>query len=196
MPTTTPPVTSGWLRPVAPLAGFVLLVSTIAWVRVPVLPEMGADLRLTATQLGWVVSSFGLGRLAMDLPAGRLADKADPLGLFSLAALAMTVASGLLAVAPGLGAVVAAAFLLGVGSAVGNTTGMTAMSGAAPDTHRGSAMALYSGSLLLGQAVGPMLGGAVAAVGTWRTAAGAGAALGLLVAGGALLVRRGGVYIY
>lgn len=192
METPAPPATSGWLRPLAPLAAFVLLVSTIAWVRVPLLPEMGADLRLTPTELGWVVTSFGLGRLAMDLPAGRLADRTDPLRLFSLAALAMAVASALLAAATGLGTVALAAFMLGVGSAVGNTTGMTAMSGAAPAANRGSAMALYSGSLLLGQAVGPVLGGAVAALGTWRAAAGAGALLGVLVTAGALLVRRGG----
>lgn len=182
----------GWLRPVLPLAVFVLLVSTIAWVRVPVLPEMGRDLAFSATQLGWVVAGFGLGRLAMDLPAGRLADRFDPLGLFSLAALSMTSASALLAVASGLGLVVVAAFLLGVGSSVGNTTGMTAMSGAAPDARRGSAMAMYSGSLLVGQALGPVLGGLVAAAGSWRTAAEAGAGLGLVVTLGAVLTRRGG----
>ena len=183
---------SGWLRPVLPLAVFVLLVSTIAWVRVPVLPELGRDLTLTPTQLGWVVAGFGLGRLAMDLPAGRLADRFDPLGLFSLAALGMAAASALLATAGTLTAVVVAAFVLGVGSSVGNTTGMTAMSGAAPAERRGSAMALYSGSLLVGQAVGPVLGGAAATAGGWRTAAAAGAGLGLVVTVGAARARRGG----
>lgn len=186
------PKSPGWLRPVLPLAVFVLLVSTIAWVRVPVLPEMGRDLSFSATQLGWVVAGFGLGRLAMDLPAGRLADRFDPLGLFSMAALCMASASALLAVASSLGIVVVAAFLLGVGSSVGNTTGMTAMSGAAPDERRGSAMAMYSGSLLVGQALGPVLGGLVAAAGSWRTAAVAGAGLGLAVTLGAVLTRRGG----
>lgn len=183
---------SGWLRPVLPLAAFVLLVSTIAWVRVPVLPEMGVDLSLSPTELGWVVTAFGLGRLAMDLPAGRLADKVDPLRLFTLAALVMGLASGLLAAAPSLPWVLVAALLLGAGSATSNTTGMTAMSGSAPADRRGSAMALYSGSLLVGQALGPVIGGLAAAAGTWRTAATAAAGLGLLVAVGSALARRGG----
>ena len=58
---------------------------------------------------------------------------------------------------------------------------MTTMSGAAPPHRRGSAMALYSGCLLTGQALGPALSGAVAAVGTWRTSAATGALLGLAV---------------
>ncbi|HEX6022601.1 MAG TPA: MFS transporter, partial [Solirubrobacter sp.] len=153
---------------------------------------MGADLSLSATELGWVVTAFGFGRLAMDLPAGRLADKADPLRLFALAAVAMAVASGLIAAATSLAVVLVAACLLGVGSATGNTTGMTAMSGAAPAERRGSAMALYSGSLLVGQALGPVLGGLTAAAGSWRTAAAAGAGLGVAVAGGAMLARRSG----
>lgn len=186
-------MTSRWFGPILPLAVFVLLVSTIAWVRVPLLPEIGADLSLSPTQLGWVVTGFGLGRLAMDLPAGRLADRVDPLGLFTLAALTMAVAGVVLSFAPSMSWAVTASVLLGAGSATSNTTGMTAMSGAAPDDRRGSAMALYSGSLLVGQAVGPVLGGLVAHLGgTWRAAAATGAALALLVAAGAALTRRTG----
>jgi MFS family permease len=175
---------------VLPLAVFVLLVSTIAWIRVPLLPDMGAELSLSATELGWMVTLFGVGRLAMDLPAGRMADRVDPLRLFTLAASVMCLASALLAVATSLPMILVAGFLLGLGSATSNTTGMTAMSGAAPDHRRGSAMALYSGSLLVGQALGPVIGGLAASLGTWRTAAAAAAGLGLAVAAGSVLTRR------
>ncbi|MPZ62756.1 MAG: MFS transporter [Propionibacteriales bacterium] len=185
-------VSSGWFRPVLPLAAFVLLVSTVAWVRVPVLPEMGADLSLSPTELGWVVTSFGLGRLGMDLPAGRLADRVDPLRMFTLAALLMGLVSGLMAAAPSLGWILVATFLLGAGSATSNTTGMTALSGSAPDDRRGSAMALYSGSLLVGQAMGPVIGGFAASAGTWRAALATAAGLGLIVAAGSTMARRSG----
>lgn len=181
-----------WLRPIIPLAVLVLLVSTIGWVRVPLLPDIGAELALSPTQLGWVVTMFGLGRLAMDIPAGRFADRVDPLRLFAVAAAVMCLASVLLAAATALSAVLTAAVLLGAASATSNTTGMTAMSGSAPDRRRGAAMALFSGSLLVGQALGPVLGGLVASVGTWRTAAAAAAGLSVLVAGGAALARRRG----
>lgn len=185
-------VSSGWFRPVLPLAAFVFLVSTIAWVRAPVLPEMGADLFLSPTELGWVVTLFGLGRLAMDLPAGRLADRVDPLHTFALAALLMGLASGLIAAAPSLVWVLVATFLVGAGSAASNTTAMTAMSGSAPHDRRGSAMALYTGSLLVGQAMGPVIGGVAAEAGTWRAALATAGGLGLVVAAGSTVVGRGG----
>ena len=69
---------TAWLRPVLPVAACVLLVSAVAHVRVPLLPAIGDDLSLSATQLGVAVTLFGLGRLALDLPAGRLADRFRP----------------------------------------------------------------------------------------------------------------------
>ena len=81
--------------------------------------------------------------------------------------------------------------LMGAASATANTTGMTTLSGAAPPERRGAAMALYSGCLLAGQALGPALSGAVAGLGGWRSAAVTGAVLGLLVAVVSLTWRPG-----
>jgi MFS family permease len=174
------------------MAVCVLLASTVTWFRVPLLPAIGDELSMSPTELGWVVTMFGLGRLAMDLPAGLLADRIDPLRLFTASTLVLCGASALLAVAPAPGWVLLSSLVLGLASATGNTTGMTALSGAAPPARRGSAMALYSGALLVGQALGPALAGAVTTIGTWRTAAGASAGLALVVAAGAALSRRGG----
>lgn len=196
---TAGPGSAGWLRTSLPLAACVLLVSSISWIRVPLLPSMGDDLRMSASTLGWVVTAFGLGRLAMDMPAGRLVDRVAPLQLFALAALAMSVASMGMALAQLPVIVILACLLLGAASATSNTTGMATMAGAATEERRGSAMALYSGSLLVGQAVGPAVGGGLAALAGWRTALGVGAGLGLLLAGAAALsarrtaARRGGV---
>ena len=184
--------TGSWLPTVLPLAVFVLLVSTVAWFRVPLLPAVGDDLAMSPTAVGWAVTLFGIGRLTMDLPAGRLADRVDPLRLFTASALVLCVASAILALAEAPGWVLASGFLLGAASATGNTTGMTAVSGSAPVERRGSAMALFSGSLLVGQALGPALAGVVTTFGTWRTAAWTAAGLALAVAIGAAVTRRGG----
>lgn len=181
--------TSSWLRPALPLAASVLLVSMVSQFRVPLLPDIGRDLVMSASQLGLLATVFGVGRLALDLPVGRLADRVDPLKLLAFAAATMGVSSVALALAPSPGWVLWSTLLLGAASATGNTTGMTALSGAAPVHRRGSAMALYSGALLGGQALGPTVSGAVATVGTWRTAMYAAAAMGVVVAGGALAWR-------
>lgn len=183
-------LTAPWLRLSLPLATCVLLVSTVAWMRVPLLPAIGEDLGIDATGLGWVVTAFGAGRLLMDLPAGRLADRIPPLRLFTLAALVMAAGSLLFALASLPAVVVAASVLVGIGSATSNTTGMATMSAVAPPERRGSAMALYSGALLTGQALGPAVAGVVAGVGGWRVAAGTAAAVALVVAGAAVAASR------
>lgn len=173
-----------------PLAVAVLLVSMASQFRGPLLPEIGRDLEMSATQLGFVATMFAVGRLAFDLPIGRLADRIDPLRLLAYAALGTALGSILLGAAPAPGWVLVSSLLLGAASATGNTTGMTALSGAAPASRRGTAMAMYSGALLGGQSLGPMVSGAVAGARDWRWASYSGALLGLVVAIGATLWHR------
>lgn len=179
-----------WIRPAIPLALAVMFVSMASQFRGPLLPEIGRDLDMSATQLGLVATMFAFGRLAFDLPIGRLADRIDPLKLLAYAGLATAVGSIVLGAAPSAGWVFASSALLGMASATGNTTGMTALSGAAPAGRRGTAMAMYSGSLLGGQSLGPTISGAVAGVRDWRWAAYSAALLGLIVAAGAAIWHR------
>ena len=192
-PRTAAPASAGWLRPAVPVAACVLLVSAMAHVRVPLLPEIGHDLSMSHSALGVAVALFGLGRLAMDLPAGRLADRFRPMRLMAASALVMAAGSAVLAASGHPSLVLVAFLLLGAASATANTTGMTTLTGSAPAERRGSAMALYSGCLLTGQALGPAVSGAIAGLDSWRTAAASGAVMGLVVAAvGFGWRRRGG----
>jgi predicted MFS family arabinose efflux permease len=83
----------GWLRPLLPVAACVFLLSAVAHVRMPLLPAIGSDLHMPTAQLGLAVALFGVGRLALDLPSGLLADKMAPMRLMALAALGMAAAS-------------------------------------------------------------------------------------------------------
>ena len=170
------------MRSALPLAAGVLLVSMVAHFRVPLLPAIGAELQMSATQLGMIATAFAVGRLAVDMPIGRLADRVEPLRLLSLASLVLAAGSLAMALAPSASWMLAASVVIGVASATGNTTGMTALSGSAPPARRGSAMALFSGALLAGQALGPSASGGVAGLGTWRTAAFVASGLGVVVA--------------
>lgn len=187
--------TAQWLRPALPLAAAVLLVSMVAQFRVPLLPAIGRELVMSPTQLGLVATTFAIGRLALDLPVGRLADRVDPLRLLGYAAGTTTIGSVMLAAAPSAGWVLASSLLLGAASATANTTGMTALSGSAPAARRGSAMALYSGSLLGGQALGPAVSGAIAGLRDWRVASYAAGVLGMVVAVGAAAWHRSDAHV-
>jgi predicted MFS family arabinose efflux permease len=56
------------------VGGAVLGISMLAFFRVPLLPAIGQELSMSAAQLGLVTTIFAAGRLATDIPAGRLAD--------------------------------------------------------------------------------------------------------------------------
>jgi MFS family permease len=173
--------------------GVVFVMSLAAFFRAPLLPDIGDDLRLSAGELSLITVSFALGRLFVDVPAGRVADRFPTTLVFAAAGIALCVGSVGLALSQSLSHALAAAAMLGVASAVTNTTGMTEFSSRAPDRRRGRAMATFSMSLLSGQTFGPAVGGALATLGTWRTAQFGGALIGIAVASVCVAVQRSGV---
>ena len=161
----------------------VLLASIAAFFRVPILPSLGAELRMDAAQLGLITTAFAVGRIVTDVPAGRLTDRVRTMTLLSVSSTVLAIGSLLFATAPTQSAVLGAAFVLGVSSSITNTTGMTFFSTARPAASRGRSLALYSASLLVGQALGPTAGGLLAGPFGWR-----GALYGAAVVGAVLLV--------
>lgn len=157
-------------RQLALVGTAVLMLSTAAFFRVPLLPEIGRDLSMTARQLGLLTSAFAVGRLLTDLPAGRLLERVRTTALLATSATVMLIGSLVLAAAGGSLTVYVAAFTLGIASAVTNATGMHAFSVAAPRERRGTSLALYSTALLGGQSLGPFAGGTIAAATSWRGA--------------------------
>ena len=159
----------------------ILAVTAAGFVRAPLLPDMGRALALSDTALGAIVSCFAFGRILADIPAGRLTDRV-PSGLMMATGAALvgagSVVSGL---APGPAAAFAGAFVLGIGSAWTNTTGLATFA-AAPRHRRGVSMSGFAASLMVGQAFGPTLGGAVASVYDWRAGFLSGAFVAVAVA--------------
>ncbi|MPZ87651.1 MAG: MFS transporter [Nitriliruptorales bacterium] len=163
------------------VGGGVLAISIAAFFRVPLLPMIGIDLGMSATQLGLVTTGFAVGRLVIDIPAGRLTNRVQPVPLLAAAAFVLAVGSALFASARFPLWVIGASFVIGVASALTNATGMTFFSLSTTVERRGIALAAFSSALLGGQAVGPLVGGAIADVGGWRQAQAAAAISGLVV---------------
>ena len=164
--------------PLGLVGGAVFAISLAAFFRTPLLPDIGRDLSLSAAELSLITAAFAVGRLAMDLPAGRFADGFSPHRVLAGAGLILCAASLWLGMAQSLLHALGAAVLLGIASSVTNTTGMAQFSSRVPDDRRGAGLAIFSMSLLSGQTFGPALGGLIAAWGTWRTAQVAAAAIG------------------
>jgi predicted MFS family arabinose efflux permease len=166
----------------------VLVLSAIAYVRVPLLPSIGHELSLSAADLGLLTTVFALGRLIADIPVGRLSDLRPVASMLAGAAACLGVASLGMAAAVDNWQLLTAFFFLGVSSSVVNTTGMVYFAEVASHERRGRSMAAFSAALLGGQALGPALGGSLATFWGWRTAMAIGGAVGLL-AGVATMLR-------
>lgn len=178
--------------PLALAAGVVFVLTSVAFMRVPLLPDIGRDVHLSARELGLVTAVFAVGRLAVDVPAGWVADRVSSRILLGTAAGLTACASGLLAAADGIAPVAAALGLLGAGTALANTTGTVVFATRADAAARGTAMAGFATALMTGQMLGPALGGALAGLTSWRAAVLAGAVLaaGVALVCGALFRRE------
>jgi predicted MFS family arabinose efflux permease len=177
------------INPTLLAGGVVLTVAVVSFMRAPLLPEIGRDLRLTAADLAMITTAFALGRLTMDLPAGRLADRLPPARALAGTGVGIALSAALLAGAGQMGHALIAVFFLGAASSLTNTTGMTVFATSAPPERRGSAMAGFSMALMTGQTLGPALAGVIAGLAGWRVAQGVGAAIGVGVVVVCLLWR-------
>ena len=162
-------------------------MAVASFTRVPLLPDIGGTLSLSDGDLGLLTAAFGLGRLVMDLPAGRIAASVSPRRGLAGAGVSLAVGCTLFATAGSFAQALLASALIGCASALTNTTGMYAFATAAGAERRGANMALFSSALMSGQTIGPAVGGALAALAGWRGAMGAAAAIGLAVVAGSLI---------
>jgi MFS family permease len=174
----------------AVIAAIVFAITVAAFARVPVLPDLGFELRLSAGEIGLLTTAFGLGRLAMDLPAGRLAAAVDPIAALVVAGGGLALGAAVLASSGSFVVALAASAFIGCASALTNTTGMYAFATATEADRRGASMAVFTTALMSGQMLGPALGGAIGSLADWRAAIAASAAIGVAVAVAGLAARR------
>lgn len=185
--------TTTGLRDPGLVALAVLVLTSLAFFRVALLPDIGSELAMSTFQLGAVTTIFGIGRLSADLPGGHLADRIPARGLLAASAGGIALGSLVIGLSAGLATLYLASFVLGLCSSTTNATGMTYFSGVSGPDHRGTSMAVFSAALLGGQALGPAVAGVLAGVTGWRpamyVAAGSAAVVGAVLA---LSVRRAG----
>lgn len=126
---------------------------------VPALPHLAAESGSSGVAAGALIGAYGLARLIFNTPSGFVIDK---LGIAKSAVI------GLLALAAvSIGGFFAKSFvalflimaLLGGASSLFSTAAMTALVLKAGPKGRGRAMAWFQTSLLLGFAIGPVIGG-------------------------------------
>lgn len=154
-----------WMLAAAVLgSGVALLDSTVVNVA---LPALGRDLGADFAGLQWTVNGYTLSLAALILLGGSLGDRFGRRRVFILGTVWFAVASALCAVAPTVGALVAARVLQGVGGALLTPGSLALLQASFVPEDRGRAIGAWSGLGSVAAALGPLVGGLLVEV-SWR----------------------------
>ncbi len=167
------PAAAGRPAPAAPAAQAALalcallpaLGTSIANVALPALVQAFGS-RFERVQ--WVVLAYLLASTTLVVSAGRLGDLFGRRRLLLGSIALFGLGSGLAALAPGLGSLVAARALQGAGAAGMMALGLALVAAAVPPHRSGQAMGLMATLSAFGTALGPALGGLLLAGLGWR----------------------------
>jgi len=128
----------------------------------PVLPQYARTFGGSITMVGLLIATFGIARLVVDIPAGRLTDWVGRRAVLIAGPLIQAMGSVASGLAGSYWQLLAFRLVQGVGSAMCTTAAMITLADLSTPANRGQIMSLYQGSLLLGAGLGPTLGGFVA----------------------------------
>jgi MFS family permease len=132
------------------------------------LPDMKSSLQLGPAELEWVVNAYLLTAAIFIIVGGGAADQFGARRSSLAGIVLFALASLIIALAPAAFVVVGARALQGLGAAFAVAGTLAAVSEAAPDSKRAEAIGAWTGFLMLGFSVGPLVGGAVTHYAGWR----------------------------
>ncbi|PRW64528.1 DHA2 family efflux MFS transporter permease subunit [Actinopolyspora mortivallis] len=132
------------------------------------LATLGEQFDVGAGTLQWVLTSYMIS-LAVFIPAsGWISDRFGSKRTFQFAVSTFTVASVICGAAPGVGTLIAARFLQGVGGGMLVPVGQAMLFRAFPAQERAKASAVLAIPITAAPALGPVLGGALIEAASWR----------------------------
>jgi MFS family permease len=128
----------------------------------PILPLYAQEFAVSTTLVGFLLTSQAIPRVFTSLPAGRMADRFGANRLLAAAAGIVTLSALIAGLAPNYGILLLTRFIQGFGSAISQTSGLTYAANVSEKGNRARYMSIYQGSFLLGNSVGPAIGGITA----------------------------------
>lgn len=171
-PLTVPAYRRLWSASVASSVGTFMQLTVAPWLML--------ELTRSPMMVSLVTTALFLPRLLFTLPAGALADALDRRSLILLGQIMSAVAVGAMAVLQVAGLLgpwllIALTFALGVGNVINMPAMQTLIPDLVPKAHFAQAITLQSAAGNLARALGPSIGGALAAAGLAHVAFGANA---------------------
>ncbi len=171
---------TGWT--LALVSGALFMVTLDNLVVTTALPSIHRELGGGIDSLEWTVNAYTLSFAVLLLTGAALGDRFGRRRMFSVGLAVFTIGSAAAALAPSIGALVAARALQGAGAALVTPLTLTLLSEAFPAGRRGVALGIWSGISGLGVALGPVIGGAVVDGISWHWIFWLNVPIGLVVA--------------
>src|ERR1700750_2359330 len=154
-----------WAFVLTSLAGFMVTLDNL--VVTTALPGIRHDLSAGLDGLEWTVNAYTLTFAVLLLTGAALGDRYGRRRLMVIGIMVFTAGSAASALAPGIGALIAARSVQGVGAAIVTPLTVTLIASVTPPQRRGMALGLWGATAGLGAALGPVIGGGVAPRAAW-----------------------------
>jgi EmrB/QacA subfamily drug resistance transporter len=155
-----------WTLAAASIAAFALLLNVT--IIIVALPSIGAGLGLEFTGLRWVVNGYAVALATMLLGAGSLADRIGHRRTFTAGLIAFLAASVACAAAPSGAFLIVGRFAQGGAAALLFSTAMALIGSSFEGRERSTALGIWAGTIGAATGLGPLLGGALVELGSWR----------------------------
>ena len=132
------------------------------------LPVIRQALHTGLEGLEWTVNAYTMTFAVLLLTGAALGDRFGRRRLLIIGVTVFTAGSAASALAPGIGLLIAARAVQGVGAAIVTPLTVTLIASVTPPQRRGMALGLWGATVGLGAALGPVIGGAVTDAGSWQ----------------------------
>ncbi|MFH7337845.1 DHA2 family efflux MFS transporter permease subunit [Streptomyces sp. KHY 26] len=155
-----------WALLVTSVAGFMAALDNL--VVTTALPAIRQDLGGALDDLEWTVSAYTLTFACLLMSGAALGDRFGRRRLFIAGLTVFTGASAAAAMAPGIGSLIAARAVQGVGAAVMTPLTLTLLTAAVPAARRGTVYGIWGAVNGLAVASGPLIGGSLTEHVSWH----------------------------
>ncbi len=162
-----PPIDRKWLI-FAALGTGVFLASFNIGIANVILPTLVMEFNVDFALVQWVVLSFTLTQTAISPAVGRLGDMLGHKPIFLWGTIAFALGSILAGLAPNIALLLAFRVVQAAGGAFAIALSMGIVTETFPKSERGKALGLFSAAVSAGGVAGPLLGGVLLDLLSWR----------------------------
>ncbi len=132
------------------------------------LPVLQRDLNATSADVQWVVEAYSLFLSALILVGGALGDRVGRRRIYALGVLVFSLSSIWCGLSPNINQLIIARAVQGIGGALLVPGSLAIISAAFDEQKRGQAIGTWSGFTSVTSVIGPVLGGWLIQVASWR----------------------------